>query len=152
MKHRDTREPLLFIPASITLLLPIDSVAVESGPALQQRLRRETPLHSCPSSPVGGRSCTQVRERGQSIAKHVQNQRAIEAWARQHGARAIQTQTDREAGKSTPRRPSPSQPQNSTTANSALLTSHSGQRQSSGISAKRVPAVIPSSGRPSSSL
>ena len=41
--------------------------------------------------------------------------------------------------------------QNSTTLNSALLTSHNGHRQSSGISENRVPGAIPSSGSPAAS-
>src|SRR3984957_20970413 len=42
--------------------------------------------------------------------------------------------------------------QNSTATKSSLPTSHNGQRHVSGISAKRVPAAMPSSGKPSSSL
>lgn len=42
--------------------------------------------------------------------------------------------------------------QKSTTTKSSLPTSHNGHRQSAGMSAKRVPAGIPSSGRPSASL
>lgn len=42
--------------------------------------------------------------------------------------------------------------QKSTTTKSSLPTSHSGHRQSAGMSAKRVPAGIPSSGSPSASL
>jgi hypothetical protein len=41
--------------------------------------------------------------------------------------------------------------QNSTTLNSALLTSHNGQRQSSGMSENRVPGAMPSSGSPAAS-
>ena len=46
------------------------------------------------------------------------------------------------------RSPQKAPDQNSTTLNSALLTSHNGHRQSSGISENRVPGAMPSSGKP----